>query len=47
MSRKANCWDTAVAELFFSSLKKERVKNQIYKNRALAKADLTDYIDSF
>jgi putative transposase len=47
MSRKANCWDNAVAESFFSSLKKERIKKQIYKNRALAKADVADYIDSF
>ena len=47
MSRKANCWDNAVAESFFSSLKKERVKKQIYKNRELAKADVADYIDSF
>jgi len=36
MSRKGNCWDNAVAESFFSSLKKERIKKQIYKNRALA-----------
>jgi putative transposase len=47
MSRKANCWDNAVAESFFSSLKKERIKKQIYKNRELAKADVADYIDSF
>ena len=36
MSRKGNCWDNAVAESFFSSLKKERIKKQIYKNRELA-----------
>ena len=47
MSRKGNCWDNAVAESFFSSLKKERIKKQIYKNRALALADLADYIDTF
>src|SRR5499427_4538546 len=47
MSRKANCWDNAVAESFFSSLKKERIKKQIYKNRELAIADVADYIDSF
>ncbi len=38
MSRKGNCWDNAVAESFFSSLKKERIKKQIYKNRELAVA---------
>ncbi len=47
MSRKGNCWDNAVAESFFSSLKKERIKKQIYKNRELAIADLADYIDTF
>ena len=39
MSRKANCWDNAVAEAFFSSLKKERIKKQIYRNRELAIAN--------
>ena len=47
MSRKGNCWDNAVAESFFSSLKKERVKKHIYKNRDLATADISEYIDSF
>jgi putative transposase len=47
MSRKGNCWDNAVAESFFSSLKKERIKKLIYKNRRLAIADVADYIDSF
>ena len=47
MSRKGNCWDNAVAESFFSSLKKERIKKQIYKNRELAIADLADSIDTF
>jgi putative transposase len=37
MSRKGNCWDNAVVESFFGSLKKERIKKQIYKNRALAR----------
>jgi transposase InsO family protein len=40
MSRKGNCWDNAVAESFVSSLKKERIKKQIYKNRELAIADV-------
>jgi putative transposase len=47
MSRKGNCWDNAVAESFFSSLKKERIRKQIYKNRELATADVADYIDRF
>jgi putative transposase len=47
MSRRGNCWDNAVAESFFSSLKKERVRKRIYKNRDAATADISDYIDVF
>jgi putative transposase len=47
MSRKGNCWDNAVAESFFSSLKKERIKKHIYKNRQLTLADVSDYIETF
>jgi putative transposase len=47
MSRTGNCWDNAVAESFFSSLKKERIKKHIYKTRELAIADVSDYIDNF
>jgi putative transposase len=44
MSRRGNCWDNAVAESFFGSLKKERIKKRIYKSRDLATADASDYI---
>jgi putative transposase len=47
MSRRGNCWDNAVAESFFSSLKKERIKKRIYKNREIAVADISDYIEAF
>ena len=47
MSRRGNCWDNAVAESFFSSLKKERVKKRIYKTRDLARSDIFDYIEMF
>jgi putative transposase len=47
MSRRGNCWDNAVAESFFSSLKKERIKKRIYNNRNIATADVSDYIESF
>jgi putative transposase len=35
MSRHGNCWDNAVAEPFFSSMKKERIKKRIYKKPAI------------
>jgi putative transposase len=47
MSRRGNCWDNAVAESFFSSLKKERIKKRLYKTRDLARADIFDYIETF
>jgi putative transposase len=47
MSRRGNCWDNAVAESFFSSLKTERIRKRIYKTRELARADIFDYIEVF
>ena len=47
MSRKGNCWDNAVVESFFSSLKKERIKKRIYPSRDVALADIVDCIDAF
>ena len=47
MSRRGNCHDNAVAESFFSVLKKERIKRRIYPNRATAASDVFDYIEMF
>jgi putative transposase len=47
MSHRGNCWDNAVAESFFSSLKKERIRKRIYKTRDLSHADVFDYIEAF
>jgi len=47
MSRRGNCWDNAVAEAFFSNLKKDRIKKRIYKTLEMAKADVFDYIEVF
>ena len=47
MSRRGNCWDNAVVESFFSSLKKERIKRRIYASRQEAKSDVFDYIEGF
>lgn len=47
MSRKGNCWDNAVMERFFGSLKTERVYRKTYKTRAEAKKDLFVYIEWF
>lgn len=47
MSRKGNCWDNAVAESFFGSLKTERVFFTNYRTREEARQDITDYIEMF
>jgi putative transposase len=47
MSRRGNCWDNAVAESFFGSLKRERVQKRIYRDHAEARSDLFDYIEMF
>jgi putative transposase len=47
MSRRGNCYDNAVAESFFSSLRKERIRRKIYRTRDDARADLFDYIEVF
>ncbi|HDS1366529.1 TPA: IS3 family transposase [Stenotrophomonas maltophilia] len=47
MSRRGNCHDNAVAESFFSVLKKERIKRRIYPTRAMAASDVFDYIEMF
>jgi putative transposase len=40
MSRKGNCWDNAVAESFFKTLKFERAYQTSYSTRKKAKSDL-------
>ncbi|SKA59347.1 IS3 family transposase, partial [Enterovibrio nigricans] len=47
MSRKGNCHDNAVAESFFSLLKKDRVKRRIYKTREEARSEIFEYIEYF
>ena len=47
MSRKGNCWDNAVMERFWGSLKSERVDHQNYLTRFEAKHDIIHYIEAF
>ncbi len=45
MSRKGNCWDNAVAESFFKTLKVEMVYHSKFRTRAQAKLEIFDYIE--
>ena len=47
MSRKGNCYDNAVAESFFSTLKREEINRKKYKNIQEARRELFDYIEIF
>ena len=47
MSRKGNCWDNAVAESFFHTLKTELIHQCKFKNREQAKQAIFDYIEVF
>jgi putative transposase len=45
MSRKANCWDNAVAESFFKTLKTECVYHYRFENRQAAALTIFEYIE--
>lgn len=47
MSRKGNCWDNAVAESFFSTLKKDLVFHEEFETRNEAKRKIFEYIEVF
>lgn len=45
MSRKGNCWDNAVAESFFKTMKTELVYHVEFQTRKQAKTALFEYIE--
>jgi transposase InsO family protein len=47
MSRKGNCWDNAVAESFFKTLKTELIYHNRYKTIAEAELEVFEYIEIF
>ena len=47
LSRPRQCWDNAVAESFFSSLKQELIYRQSWATRAQARRAVVDYIEVF
>lgn len=47
MSKKGDCWDNAVAESFFASLKKEYVYQIEFKTRIQAQLGIFDYIEAW
>lgn len=47
MSAKGDCWDNAVAESFFGTLKKELIYLQNYKTRWEARQSIFQYLEIF
>ncbi len=47
MSRKGNCWDNAVAESFFHSIKTELIYTEQYATREIAKQNIFYYIEAY
>jgi transposase InsO family protein len=47
MSRKGNCWDNAVAESFFHSIKMELIYSERYSTREAAKQSIFQYIEGY
>ena len=45
MSRKGDCWDNAVAESFFATLKTELVADSKWESRSQAKREVAEYVD--
>ncbi len=47
MSRKGNCWDNAVAESFFKTIKVEWIYNQNFINQEQAQLSIFEWIESW
>ena len=47
LSRPGNCWDNAVAESFFSTLKLDLVYRHSWPTRAAARSAIFEYIEAF
>ena len=47
MSRKGNCWDNAVAESFFHTLKTELIYHEVYETKAQANQSIFEYIEVY
>lgn len=47
MSRKGNCWNNAVAESFFATLKKELCRAHPFDTRRAARAEVFEHIEVF
>ncbi len=47
MSRKGDCYDNALIESFWGTLKEEGTENEVYQTRKEAKIAIFEYIEVF
>ncbi len=47
MSRKGNCWDNAVAESFFATIKNELLNRSFWMNKRVVRSAIYEYIEVF
>ena len=47
MSRRGDCYDNAVMESFFGTLKTELIHHENYQTRAQAKLSIFEYVEVF
>ena len=47
MSRKGDCWDNAVAESFFATIKRELINRTAWINQRILRAAVYEYIEVF
>jgi transposase InsO family protein len=47
MSRKGDCWDNAVAESFFATLKVELLGDDVFADQATAQKIVFEYIETY
>ncbi len=47
MSKKGDCYDNAVAESFFHTIKTELIFNENYETKSQAKSSIFEYIEAF
>ena len=47
MSRKGNCWDNAVAEIFFTTIKRELINRTVWMDKKSVQTAIYEYIEVF
>jgi putative transposase len=47
MSRKGDCWDNAVVESFFATLKRELLGDEVFADHQAARTLVFEYIETY